>query len=182
MHNILFTGHMIDAAGRKVPRFAAGLEPKVRAAVYQLLEACIKNINGQIKGIAAAACGADILFHECCIALNMASEIFLALPPEDFKKASVAFAGSEWIARYDHLLQTLPTHILQVSDAEESESVWERSNTWMLQNALANGGSNMTLIAVWDCNAGDGKGGTQHMIEIAKSNNADVRLIDINML
>jgi hypothetical protein len=34
-------------------------------------------------------------------------------------------------------------------------------------NALALGGTNTTLIALWDRKGGDGPGGTQHMVESA---------------
>lgn len=182
MHSILFTGHMLDAPTRKVSRFPAALEPKVKAAIYKELELCISSLDGPVRGIGAAACGSDILFHECCAALQIASDIFLALSPEEFEKKSVAFAGSVWVERYHYLMKDLPVHIMPPNKTGPDESVWENANTWMLQTALENGGSNMTLIAVWNGNPGDGKGGTQHMIDIANTNNADVRIIKINSL
>ncbi len=69
---------------------------------------------------------------------------------------------------------------------EEKENnknnVWERSNVWMLDIALKNGGKNMSLIALWDGKAGDGGGGTEHMVNVAKEQEARVIIIDINKL
>jgi hypothetical protein len=42
----------------------------------------------------------------------------------------------------------------------------------MLQNALVTGGAHTTVIALWDGGAGDGPGGTQHMVETARKRGA----------
>jgi hypothetical protein len=46
-----------------------------------------------------------------------------------------------------------------------SYGVWQRSNSWMLSNALAIGEGDTTLIALWDGKGGDGPGGTEHMVQ-----------------
>ena len=48
-----------------------------------------------------------------------------------------------------------------------------------MQTALSSGGKNMTLIALWNGDIGDGKGGTGHMVNIAKEQGAEVDIIDI---
>jgi hypothetical protein len=174
---ILFTGHMIDAASRTEPRFPAKKEQQARNAIKNSL----KKINAHGKdflGIAGGACGGDILFHELCMELNIPSEIFLALPANEFKKESVSFAGKEWEQRFDQLIAQLPSHILP--QANEEANVWERANTWMLDEALKNGGSNMALIALWNLKGGDGTGGTEHMVNIAKEQKSLVEIININ--
>ena len=68
------------------------------------------------------------------------------------------------------------------ASADEKSNVWERANIWMLNSALKNGGENMSLIALWDGKAGDGPGGAEHMIKVAKEQNAEIIIIDINKL
>jgi hypothetical protein len=185
IHFILFTGHMIDKPGRPNPRFPPSLEEKAKQAIRQRLEKVLAEAGtgitaiSDLKGIAGGACGGDILFHEACLELAISSELYLAIPVEEFEKTSVAFAGSDWIRRYRRLTKKLPVHILLPEAVEE---IWEQANRWMLQDALSNGGENMTLVALWDHQKGDGKGGAEHMANMAKEKNAKIEIIDITEL
>src|SRR6478735_2619852 len=111
-HFILFTGHMIDAADRKEPRFPASKEQAVKEDIYKMLVLQKEKANLPLNGIASGACGSDILFHELCVVLNIPSQIYLAAPVEEFKKGSVSFAGENWDKRYDELIEKLPVYIL----------------------------------------------------------------------
>ena len=172
---------MIDAPQRKQPRFPAYKEPKVQQELEKYLSAELKDSANELTGIAGAACGGDILFHELCIHLKIPSEIYLALPIEEFKNASVSFAGLEWEERFERLIKKRPVHILPPAENEKN-NVWERANMWMLHSALKNRGENMTLVALWDGKTGDGAGGTEHMIKGAKEQGAKTKIIDINQL
>ncbi len=180
IQTLLFTGHMIDSKSRAAPRFPASIENKVKAELRECLlqeKALFKN---NMKGIASGACGGDILFHELCREIDIPTEMYLALPVDEFKKKSVSFAGEDWEKRYDQLNKILPVLILAVSnDNNNTQNVWERTNLWMLDTALENGGENMSLIALWDGKAGDGNGGTEHMVSIAKEQGARIRILDI---
>jgi hypothetical protein len=179
--SILFTGHMIDAKDRTYPRFPASKEINVREEIRKHLLDLKSKFKNELFGIAGGACGGDILFHELCAEMNITSEIYLALPAEKFKKASVSFAGPMWEERFDQLIESLPVNILAVKEDERSsDNVWERANLWMLDIALSNGGNNMILIALWDGKAGDGNGGTEHMVKVANEKGAEVFIIDIN--
>lgn len=121
-----------------------------------------------------------------CAELGIQTELYLALPPEDFKAESVAFAGTNWIERFDALYQKLPHHML--CDTKElpawlqkkkDYTIWERNNLWELNNGLVNGGMHMTLIALWDGKGGDGAGGTEHMVKEAKEKGAKTIIIDM---
>ncbi len=88
----------------------------------------------------------------------------------------MAFAGPEWIDRFDRLYRSLPWLELHKSNdlpkwlqKKPDYSIWRRNNLWQLHTALAGGGMNMTLFALWDCQAGDGPGGTAEMV--AEANN-----------
>jgi len=181
-YSILFTGHMIDKEDRALPRFPASKEVIVRNEIKKQLSKEKQAVKKKLKGIAGGACGGDILFHELCLELNIASEIFLALPAKDFKKNSVSFAGKGWEDRYERLIKRLPVHVLPKSNANDRNNVWERANVWMLESALKNGGENMSLIALWDGKAGDGGGGTEHMIKVAREHGARTEIIVITKL
>ena len=56
--------------------------------------------------------------------------------------------------------------------------VWQRSNRWMLQSALASGYDKVTLIALWDGkDQGDGPGGTADLVRSAKDLGAKPEVI-----
>ena len=52
----------------------------------------------------------------------------------------------------------------------------------MLNDALEGGGENMTLVALWDGKGGDGEGGTEHMVRVAKEEGAKTKIVDVNKL
>lgn len=175
-HAILFTGHMIDAQDRKEPRFPAGKEAAARKAIRNSLSEEKDKYGNQLRGIAGGASGGDILFHELCREMNIPGEIYLALPQDEYKRTSVSFAGKEWTARFDELTSELPVRVLP--EKKEKDNIWEQTNLWMLHDALQGGGSNMTLIALWDGKGGDGEGGTEHMVRMAKEAGAEIMIID----
>jgi hypothetical protein len=185
---ILFTGHRIDAPGRKEPRFPAEKEAAARAALHQ----AVKGTSGDAGavGIAGAASGGDILFHEVCAELGVPTRLFLALPPEPYIAASVAPAGSGWVRRFWKIKndQAAVPVLAQSADLPgwlghlEPYSVWQRNNLWTLNEALAAGARHVTVLALWNGKAGDGPGGTADMIAIARARGADVQVIDTSGL
>jgi hypothetical protein len=107
-----------------------------------------------------------------------------------FRTESVSQAGKNWEERFDHLIRQFPSpHVL--SNKEEVPSwlslrpnynSWERANLWLIQEALAVGSKNITLLALWDGKAGDGPGGTDHMIRVAAHHGAATVILDTNKL
>ena len=61
-------------------------------------------------------------------------------------------------------------------------SIWQRYNLWMLNNALAEGGENVTLIALWNGQEGDGPGGTEDLVWRAKERHARVVILETKKL
>jgi hypothetical protein len=180
-HSVLFTGHMIDKQDRKDPRFPPYKEQAVKKEIEKFLLK-EKEIINELKGIAGGACGGDIIFHEVCQGINIPSEVYLAEPVEDFKKNSVSFAGKDWEKRFHRLIITLPVYVFSKANENDKDNVWVRANIWMLDTALKNGGKNMTLMALWDGKAGDGPGGAEHMIKVAREKGSEIKIIDINKL
>jgi hypothetical protein len=186
---ILFTGHRIDEPGRKEPRFPPEKEAAARGAIREVVQREAAGPDGAV-GIAGAASGGDILFHEVCEELGVPTRLFLALPPEPYIAASVAAAGNGWVRRFWAIKDRHPVaSILAQSDElpawlghREPYSVWQRNNLWTLNEALAAGARHVTVLALWNRQAGDGPGGTADMIAIARGRGADVHVIDASEL
>jgi hypothetical protein len=167
--SLLFTGHMIDAPGRKVERFPARAEVRARAAIY---DAVLGLRREATVGVAAGASGGDLLFHEVCAELGIPTRLYLALPAEEFIAKSVAPAGVDWVRRFEALVERLGVgNVFVMGEADglaegPTENVWQRANFWMVEEAVALA-PERTLIALWDGKGGDGPGGTEHLVTAA---------------
>ena len=173
-HAILFTGHRVDAAEREKPRFPPNREDQVRTMITEALTLEKQNTEGKLIGITGGASGGDILFHEVCDELGIPTVMYLALPKNEYIKASVADGGPAWVKRFSQLFESKQPVILSDSGelprwlrSKPDYSVWQRSNLWMLYSALGISKGNLTLIALWNGEAGDGPGGTEDMVRRA---------------
>jgi hypothetical protein len=188
LHNILFTGHMIDREGRPQPRFPPEKEQAAKEAIRKAVLELKEKYDTGLQGIAGGACGGDILFHEVCEELDIHSEVYLALPPDQFAEQSVAFAGPSWVQRFRLLIKNHQVHILpkpdktSITDDKTAVTVWEQANLWMLKKAFEHGGEAMSLVALWDKQAGDGKGGTEHLVKESTRKGAEVIIIEPRLL
>lgn len=186
---ILFTGHMIDKPDRKEPRFPASQELRARAAIEKEVQHLVGALPGRVLGIAGGANGGDILFHEVCASLNIPTRVLLTLPEGPFIAESVAGGGPGWIARFNSLMAGHPrTNEVQVlSSSKDLPSwmrapagydVWQRTNIWLLEEALASGAPNVSLIALWDGKGGDGPGGTKDLVDQAAKHSVNTIHLD----
>lgn len=189
---LVFTGHRIDAPDRASPRFP-NREQSVAAAREMIREAVEEQIRDvgakRTLGYSGAASGGDILFHEVCEELGVATRLYLAGPRDDYVQASVQDAGPDWVQRFDRLVEKFGTHLLSESlelprwlQSVEDYDVWQRSNLWKLHHAMAHGANRVALIALWDGETGDSAGGTQHMVEIAERCGAATKILDAKRL
>ena len=176
---ILFTGHMLDAPGRDKDKARFPNTPEAVAAARKMIEKVIKeemNEDGGVSfGIAGGACGSDILFHEVCNALNIPTQLLLALPEAQFQAESVNRGGVDWVMRYQQLCQRVTPRVLADSkdlprwlSGRKGYDIWQRNNLWMMFNALATQARNLTLIALYNREKDpDGPGGTAHLVNVA---------------
>ena len=188
-HVLLFTGHRVDAPDRKTPRFPAAKEKHARAVIFEAVRNEKAKAKGPVFGIAGGACGGDLLFHEICEALEIPSQMYLVLPKNEYIKASVADGGPDWVERFNRLYDKLKPKILSDSDrlprwlrAKKDYNIWQRSNLWMLHNALCISQDHLTLIALWNGATGDGPGGTEDMVNRAKDRGATFIHLDAKKL
>ena len=181
---LLFTGHRLDAPGRATPRFPAAAEPLAEEMIAAAVAEVLESTEGPLAGLAGGASGGDILFHEVAARLAVPTELCLALPPAEYRAASVADAGQAWMDRFDALCEGLPIRLLP-DDAHRDEpglSVWERNNLWMLDSAFAWTSGRTGLLALWNGEGGDGPGGTADMVARARAGGARVVLLDARRL
>jgi len=176
---VLFTGHMVDKAGRppekqRFPRTPQA-EAKARAMIKEAVARELAGHEESFLGIAGAACGGDILFHEVCAELGARTQIYLLLPEERFLVASVQHGGPDWVDRYRALLARSAPRVLQEFDElprwltdRPDYDIWQRNNLWMMFNALATGTRDLTLVALYNREREpDGPGGTGHLVDEA---------------
>jgi hypothetical protein len=182
---ILFTGHQIDAPGRKERRFPAEMEGAAREAIRAAVAREATGPGGAV-GIAGAASGGDILFHEVCLELGVPTRLLLALPPEVYVKESVAPGGPDWVHRFWAIHSRFSTAPILARSKDlpgwlrhrHPYSIWQRNNLWMLFEALTAGARQLTVLALWNGQEGDGPGGTADMIQIAQGRGAETRVLD----
>ena len=187
---LLFTGHMIDSPGRAEPRFPPYMVEVAKQKIAEAVAAEQKLASGIAYGIAGAASGGDILFHQVCEQLNIPTQIYLAVPRDLYIVASVVPAGPWWVEEFNRLVQTHPVRVMGESlelprwlQDKPEYNVWQRNNLWNLHNALAAaGGENVTLIALWNGASGDGPGGTADMVTVAQQRGAKTIILDTNQI
>jgi hypothetical protein len=167
---VLFSGHMIDRSDRAQPRF-----PEAKAAAAgQRIAAELDRLGvapGDL-GVTQAACGGDLLFTQACLARGMQMEIYLPQKEPDFLRDSVSFGAAHWQDDYDAVKKNTNAKFRIISDdlgpAPEGVDIYDRCNRWKLYTALSKGLAKVSFLCLWDGKAGDGPGGTQHMVDLVR--------------
>jgi tetratricopeptide (TPR) repeat protein len=183
---LLFTGHMIDAPGRREPRFPPDKVEVARTKIAEAVAGEQEIAGGIAYGVAGGASGGDILFHQVCDASGIVTRMFLAVPREVYIRESVAPAGPQWVEDFHRLVRSRQVRVLGESmelprwlQGKTDYNIWQRNNLWNLHNALAAaGGENVTLIALWNGASGDGPGGTGDMVQKARDRGAKTIILD----
>jgi len=187
---VVFSGHRIDDPNRTEPRFPASSEAAAAVLLRDAVAAERSAANdGHVEGIAGGASGGDIVFHEVCAELGVPTTLGLALPPEPFIAASVAGAGPAWVERFNRLRARVAPRVLTDRAAlpnwlarRRDDSIWQRNNRWLLHMALSRADTDVTLIVLWDGGGGDGPGGTEDMVRLARARGVKVVHLDTALL
>lgn len=187
-HVVVFTGHRVDKPDRNPPRFPESCVAAAREA--------IRNRLAELKptlGVAAAASGGDILFHEACADLGIPTEVLLVMPPQDFVNESVADNGQQWVEAFWTLIDRKKAEgrLRQLGDQDElpawsqrkhQDDIWSRANLWILEYALSKTAARVTVMALWNGKEGDGPGGTKDLLTTARELGATPSVIDTNAI
>ena len=166
---VVFTGHMIDQAGRPDARFPADREVAVRDAIREQLKAIKPGF-----GYSSAACGADIIFCEVMLELEAKVNLVLPCPVDTFKRQSVSFAGPEWEKRFHNILAHANTCVI-ASPADFGSAETDPNSTMGLvyANRVVTGLAvlqaqaldfELKALAVWDGAPAKRPGGTGDVV------------------
>jgi hypothetical protein len=178
---IIFSGHMVDAPGRDVPRFPA----QYAEAVAEQIRLALDSVDAQI-GISSAACGSDLLFIEAMLDREADIQVVLPWRKEEFKQTSVLVGGSAWESRFDHALEDATSvTFLSQQGAPSGNLGYVYCNDCMNGMALFRSeklGSAVQPMAVWDGRRGDGLGGTSSFVDFWTSQGHPVEVIDLEKI
>lgn len=183
---LLFSGHLMDAPGRAVPRFPPAMEP---AAAHALAEVLDQTGAGPADlALCQAAAGGDLLFLEACVARGVRCQVLLPFDEATFIARSMwcSVGGPQWQARWEALkprLGAAPQVMDQVlGTTPAGEDPFERCNGWLLESALGHGTQKLRLVLLWNGEGGDGPGGTRDMMARAEGLGAPVYWVDTRQL
>ena len=179
---VLFSGHIVDAPDRPVPRFPAS---KVADAATRIADELAKlDVGPDDLAITQGAAGADLLFAEAAQARGMKLQLLQPFDEPAFLQASVAPSGTDWQQRYDAVVARLDPAwpILSapqaLGPAPDGVNPYARCNLWLLNTALSGGIDRVRMIALWDGKPGNGPGGTEHMVNEVKRRTGRAVVID----
>jgi class 3 adenylate cyclase len=161
---VAFTGHMIDPPGRRPAHFPAPAAAEVRKQIAAALEKLDVRI-----GYASAACGADLLFHECLLDRGGESNVVLPFDRASFLETSVAPGGPGWRLRAERILGKCAV----VEQATRGgycgdDLLFTYANQLILGKAILRSRTMETdplLVAVWDGRNGK-PGGTAECVRL----------------
>ena len=174
---VVFSGHMIDAPDRRVPRFPLAKEGEIKA----LLERQLAAMNAGI-GFSSAASGSDILFLEAMLSRGGVIHLVLPWPAEEFVKTSVAIAAGDWVERFHKVLDHAASiRVLGQLYMPGSATGFEYCNLAM--NGLARIFArsldlDITPLAVWDGYSG-APGGTGSFVRYWRNRGTPVKVVPI---
>ena len=178
----LFSGHMIDAPDRKVPRFPPDKEPLAKDSIGRLLGEL--GAGADDLAVCSGACGGDLLFAEAALARGVPIEIYLPFDEPTFVVKSVDFADSDWHARFVAAMSASTLHVMpeERGPLPEGDDPYEQNNLWMLEAASRFGAEKVEFICLWDGQGGDGPGGTQHLMQEVKRRAGRTHWLDTTQL
>jgi len=183
---IVFTGHMVDAPDRPVPRFP----PRLVAAAAREIGGALAAIDAGASDVAftQGAAGGDLLFAESCLARGVPLRLLLPLAEDEFVRRSLlpVSDGAAWHARYRAVVARLaiaPSEApRELGALAAGEDPFVRGNLWLLASARAASAEKLCCICLWDGGGGDGPGGTRHLVEAVRAAGGSVIRIDTHAL
>lgn len=164
----LFSGHMIDKPGRRAPRFPPFKEPIALLAITKALDEI--GVGSKDLCICSGACGGDLLFAEAALARGAKLELFIPFEEPQFLERSVTFAKNNWRERFMAVKARAVLHVLPFErKIPVGADPYEQNNLWMLTTAERFGAEKLYFICLWNGEAGDGPGGTNHLMQEVRS-------------
>ena len=158
-------------------------EPLAAAAIGELLDEL--GAGATDAAISSGACGGDLLFVESCLQRRLRVEIYLPFVEEEFLKESINFAGEHWRQKFFWVKERVRGwHIMphDLGPTPTGEDPFACVNLWMLDQALAYKNRKVSLICLWDRQAGNGPGGTKHLHDAVVQGSGKAYVLDTTKL
>jgi hypothetical protein len=215
---LMFAGLRLNldvATSNPRPGFPRGAVDEAKGLIRKAIEeeqalATVGGTRPRIAfGMAAAAHGAELLFHEVCHELNLPTRLCLALPRAEYIGRYVSPAGADWVERFSAVYRHVDEMCQQNAAQKEEENrpwtvncftdsndlprwlqgrpyynVGRRNNLWMLQHAIVTAnllGENteITLIVLYDSHSELGIGGIGHLVAQAEMAGIKVKRLQL---
>ncbi|OPL17794.1 MAG: hypothetical protein AVO35_07910 [Candidatus Aegiribacteria sp. MLS_C] len=161
---IVFAGHRVDRPGRPGVRFPDSISSRVKNRLRKTLLGLRPDI-----GIASAADGADLLFHECLLEIGRSTHVILPAPVRHFRRSLAESEASAWLPRFDRVLEQ--AHRVETSSGSrfrnESGEAYRMAADYMLEYAAElseSFGGELTGMVIWDERSTDRPGGTGYYL------------------
>lgn len=179
---VVFAGHRTDRPGRTVPRFPGGITERVKNRLRKVLIGLKPDI-----GIASAADGSDLLFHECMQEMGKKTHVILPSPVEHFRKVLEKTVPEDWVHRFDRVLDNSSSiEVSSMSRFEhETESVYSLAADYMIEYAEDMRQSidgDLESLVVWDEIPSEHPGGTGYTVSGLRTMGHEPRRVSIEDL
>jgi hypothetical protein len=140
-----FTGH------RSLPDEAAS-----RKLIYNFLAEKKHSTSEIVVGVSSVAAGADLLFAESCIALDIPLRVLLPLSPEEFRND---FDSATWSRAQRTMSRAMSVEVIG-KEGQRDERYYECGLATVLQSQWQ--------IALWNGEPAQGLGGTEQIVAFAR--------------
>lgn len=181
---LLFSGHMIDRDERAKPRFPEAMTEIAAEQIAKTLNQL--GADHHDLALTQGACGGDLLFAAACLQRGVQLQLLQPFAEAEFIERSVRPGGDSWLERYrrvrESLLQPPLSAPVQSDQPSSGMNAYQRCNLWLLNTARQYGPERLILLCLWDGEAGNGPGGTAHMIEHARHMHARIIWLDTRSL
>lgn len=178
---LVFSGHMVDAPDRPVPRFPLDKIAIVAEEISHVLDDL--GVNHDDLALTQGAGGSDLIFAGQCQSRNVTLQFLQPFPEPEFIVRSVLTSQGNWLDRYNAIRKKMDQPVLCMPEhIFEGENPFEACNLWLLNTALAYGPEKVRFICLWNGESGDGAGGTAHMVEQVKKSAGAVVWLDTRKL
>lgn len=161
---VVFAGHRIDRPGRPSPRFPESISGRVKSRVKKKLIELRPDI-----GIASAADGADIIFHECLGEMGRISHVVLPAPMDHFASRLEFSDGNRWVDRFWKVIESAE-HVEVSSSSRfdcEADGSYQLAADYLIECSLDTGrdfDGEVVPLVVWDEQPSSHPGGTGYIV------------------
>src|SRR6056297_496590 len=149
---LIFTGHLIDAAGREEKRFPVGMLEEARRLIRTYLDEEIRHDAPDVA-VTSLGAGGDMIFADEVLKSGIPLIVFLPFEKERFLKESVSDKKMEtvdqsgrWTQEFERILEQANRVIYSDEEAHESNP-FEACNLAMLEYALTEAGEYRELVS-----------------------------------